>query len=174
MGNIKLDRRAFLKAIGALALIGTSGQVLTGCGSKNDSEEEIDEVEDIKEQNGDWTKTGNKEVKKPYSHIIWEIKDFYGQYYNKDWYDDDFYVINENGEIIIPNGYVLVSSEPITKHQGYGSKTQGIKYNYVNVVDVEAEEYINEKTGEICYPFAGTPLDLEKAQDIPKVLSKNI
>ena len=109
-----------------------------------------------------WIKADNKIIKKAYTHLLFYID-------NINLRDESVDIIT--GEIFIPDGYVLVSSEPITRVHRQGSTTQSIKYNYVNAVDVEVTEYINEGTRKIGYPFEGTPL--EKTKNLPKVLIQN-
>ncbi|MCI9084245.1 MAG: hypothetical protein HFH46_01340, partial [Bacilli bacterium] len=146
---------------------------LSGCGEilsedKNDKEN-IEPIEIESSENEEWIKTGNKEVKKAYEHMIYEIVQFESTNPNDTWSKSAVYSY-ENGEIDIPEGYAYVSSETLTVHEGYGSTTFAIKYNYINVIDVEAEEYASSGQNEKAYPFAGTPIDLEKAQNMPKVL----
>ena len=57
-------------------------------------------------------------------------------------------------QIIIPEGYEYVSSE--TFYRMYD-----VKYNFVNTVPVVALEYKNRSTGEIAFPYSGTPIQLE-------------
>ena len=151
-----MDRRGFFKLAGTLGIVAIFGGTLTGCSY---FKEEIEDNGNNTEDN-EWSKTGNKKTYKAYEHVIWEFEDFDNKKKS---------LIQSNGEIDIPNGYSYVSSEAIAEHQGNGSKTQGIKYNFVNTVDVEAEEYM-DRNGNTAYPIAGTPIDLEKAAEEPKVL----
>lgn len=125
--------------------------------------ERLDNIDGMIEH-GIWTTTGNQITFERERHMIYEIAQF------------DYYY----GEIKIPEGYAYVSSEPIIGNQySYGGKLMGIKisgikYNYINIIPVEVLEYQNTETGEFSYPFAGTPLDLEKAQTASKVYSKTM
>lgn len=90
----------------------------------------------------------------PYQHVIYET----------------FYYQNSyNGEIPNIDGYAYVGSESIALKNSSYNPTEAIKYNYVNMVEVEEYKNVNDES-VIGYPFAGTPLDLEKAEDAPKAL----
>ncbi len=162
MGNI--SRRDFLKICGLTVASSVLGTSLYGCSDENNEQnEEIEQKETT--EDGVWTKTGNKETRRAYEHMVYEIIPF-----KDDIYDIDVRYSYNNDEIVIPAGYAYVSSEAMITKNGSGSSTYATKYNYVNTVDVEVEEYVNEKTGEVGFPFAGTPIDLEKTESMPKVL----
>lgn len=164
-----LNRRDFLKLSGALGLTALLGGSLVGCSNGNAEDETTENTKQIEGavENEYWIPTGNKETFETEKHLIYEISCCDGGYGRvPDW----FY----NNEIKIPDGYAYVSSEPITRYYSEGSKTYGIKYNYINIVPVEVLEYQNTETGEVAYPFAGTPLDLEKAQSASKVYRKTM
>lgn len=148
-----MDRRKFFRVAGTLGVAALFGGTLTGCSITKAEAYNKEEVEN-------WSKTGNTKTYKAYEHVIWKFENFDGE---------NDYLDQNNGELNIPKGYAYVSSETIIQKRPYGASTQGIKYNFVNTVDVEAEEYV-DKNGNIAYPVAGTPLDLEKAAEEPKVL----
>ena len=151
-----LDRREFLKFAGAASLTAIAGGTLIGCSSEN-SEEEIIETNSNAEgkesvpSDTDWTATGNKKIFEPETHLIYAI-DIIGK-------------TRHYGEINIPTGYSLVSNEEYSDYR--------VRYVYINSVPVEALEY-QRKSGRTAYPFAGTPLDLEKAEEVPKIYSKTM
>lgn len=120
------------------------------------SQEEIEEIQKNTSSTYPWIPTGNKVIKEPYQHVIYET----------------FYYQNSyKGEIPNIDGYAYVGSESIALNYSKYNPTDAIKYNYVNMVAVEVEEYKNVNDESVIgYPFAGTPLDLEKAEDAPKAL----
>lgn len=141
-----ITRRNCLKLIGSLGgMILLSG--LTGC-DENDKEKEVGEID--YDENGTenlyWEPTGNSKDFEPGEHFIYTIVSI---------------DCKENGQINIPEGYEYVSSETITEHEGMGSGTHSIKYNFINTVPVTALEYKHSETGEIAYPYSGTVIELE-------------
>ena len=162
-----LDRRQFLKLAGTASLTALFGNVLTGCTDNDDEVKENETKEDepkieVTAENDYWVPTGNKTTFETEQHMIYEIDNFVEFPNIEKW--------EYNNEIKIPDGYAYVCSELIIN----SSITRGIKYNYINTVPVEVLEYQNTETGEISYPFAGTPLDLEKAQTTSKIYSKTM
>lgn len=165
-----ITRRNYLKLVGSLScIILLNG--LTGCSKKEASKEEIDynkneaENDQPKEgeiaydengvQNSGWSPTGNSKDFEPGEHFIYTIVSI---------------KYKDNGQITIPEGYEYVSSETITSKAGYGSKTNKIKYNFINTVPINALEYINLMTDEIAFPFSGTVIQLEEEQTNQKTL----
>lgn len=144
------DKKKELVAVGlTFALAATC---LSGCDENySNSDDEVTEKIEIEIlEDGLWFTTGYQRYKKAYEHMICETVQF---------------VPYENTELVIPEGYAYVSSETFTCCNGISY----IKYNYINVVDVAVEEYMTLEW-EKSYPFAGTPIELEKAKDAPKVL----
>ena len=147
-----ITRRNCLKLIGSLSgimLITT----LASCKEKNENTVEYDE-NGIK--NNYWKPTGNSKEFEPGEHFIYTIVSI---------------DCKENGQINIPEGYEYVSSETITEHEGMGSGTHSIKYNFINTVPVTALEYKNTATKEIAYPYSGTVIELENIASKQKTLS---
>lgn len=159
-----LDRRDFLKLSGTLGLTALFGGSLIGCSSENNDEEIVEEYPDAEGKENDyydyWTATGNKKTFEAETHLIFTTDVLF----NSSTIGGS-YATQRNGEINIPNGYSLVSNEPLADY--------GIRYVYINSVPVEALEY-KSYDGETAYPFAGTPLDLEKAEEAPKIYSKTM
>ncbi len=162
---MNLERREFLKII-SLGSVAALGFTFFGCGNGEtnevDGEKTMTKEEKEFQETFNQVKTGNTVIKEAGTHMIYLFNKY--RYHDHD-------VLYLNGELKLPDGYAYVSSEAITDIYGDGSATYGIKYNLINVVDVTAEEWQDKETGEISYPFAGTPLDLEEAKDKPKVLS---
>lgn len=155
-----LDRRDFLKLSGTLGLTALFGGSLVGCSSDTKTDTNIA----YSNETDYWTETGNEKIFEEESHVIYEIKIIDKnliEYKNN---------ATLNNEIQIPDGYALVSSEDFQDRKGL---TLGYKYTYVNTVPIKALEY-QSKDGETAYPFAGTPLDLEKAKKESKIYSKTM
>ena len=135
-----ITRRNCLKLIGSLSgIIFLSN--LSGCKEIPEEKEENGRI--YYDENGTenlfWKPTGNSKDFNPGEHFIYTIVSI--QYKN-------------NGQINIPEGYEYVSSE--TFYRMYD-----VKYNFVNTVPVVALEYKNKLTGEIAFPYSGTPIQLE-------------
>ena len=161
-----LDRRDFLKLSGTLGLTALLGGSLAGCAETEENENSNGIINKAYATDwGQWTPTGNKTTFETNQHVFYEISPLnYGLLEQAG--GDRVY----NGEIKIPDGYAYISSESMNIDE----TTRGIKYNYINIVPVEVLEYQNTETGEVAYPFAGTPLDLEKAQSASKVYRKTM
>lgn len=148
-----ITRRNYFKLIGTL-----SGLIIlnTLAGCKKDQNENTIEYDENGVENKAWEATGNSKQFEPSEHFIYTIVSI------------DY---KPNGQINIPEGYEYVSSENITEHEGMGSGTHYIKYNFINTVPVEALEYENTQTKEIAYPFSGTIINLENTASRQKTLS---
>ena len=153
MKDFKLERRNFFKLIAGAV---STALIMPVVGCASEKKEEFEDNSEV------WVKTGNKETKKAYTHLIW----IYDEKTGEDIHDE------LAGEIVVPEGYAYVGSETIILDNLQYSRQTGIKYNFVNLVDVDADEYINRKTEEFGFPVAGKPIGLEKNENLPKTLSK--
>ena len=137
-----ISRREYLKLIGSL-----SGLIilnnLIGCKNEENNNEDTVDYDENGIKNDFWKATGNSKQFNPGEHFIYTIVSI--RY-------------KVNGQIIIPGGYEYVSSETITTKSGHDSATYKIKYNFINTVLVTVKEYKNIETGEIAYPYSGTPI----------------
>lgn len=132
---MNITRRECFKLTGSLAGFGLIN-VLSGCEKEESSSIKYDE-NGVK--NLSWKATGNSKQFDVGEHFIYTMVSIYDK---------------DNGQIIIPEGYEYVSSE--TFYRMYD-----VKYNFVNTVPVVALEYKNKLTGEIAFPYSGTPIQLE-------------
>ena len=150
-----ISRRQYLKLIGSLGgIILLNG--LTGCAHEEKNNEDTIEYDENGTKNDYWETTGNSKQFDVGEHFIYTIVSIY---------------YKDNGQIIVPEGYEYISSEPITQRVGYGSGTYAIKYNFINTVPVTAKEYKNSETEEIAYPYSGTPITLEETSSKQKTLN---
>ena len=132
---MNITRRECFKLAGSLAGLGLIN-ALSGCEKEETSSIKYDE-NGVK--NLSWKATGNSKQFDVGEHFIYTMVSIYDK---------------DNGQIIIPEGYEYVSSE--TFYRMYD-----VKYNFVNTVPVVALEYKNKLTGEIAFPYSGTPIQLE-------------
>ena len=146
-----LTRKNFIKLIGVAGLSAVIGPNLVKC-------------TDRRERIGKWIKTGNKTIKTQDTHLIWEIIDLQDASTSN---IDDL-----KGYIEVPYGYYILDVQTIEEGNLFVNRTKRIKYDMLNYIDVEVDEYINEETKEYGYPTAGKPLTQEFKQEYQKVKYK--
>lgn len=144
-----ISRRGYLKLIGSLSGIILLNS-LTGCKNEENNNEDTVDYDENGIENDFWKATGNSKQFNPGEHFIYTIISI--RYKN-------------NGQIIIPDGYEYINSETFYKWYGV------VKYNFINTVPVTALEYKNNMTGEIAYPFSGTPIELKNENSKQKTLN---
>lgn len=148
-----LTRKSFIKLIGALGISAFIGTNVVKC-------------TDNRERIGKWIKTGNKVVKPEGTHLVWEIIDLQDA--------SNCNIDDLKGSIEVPYGYYVLDVQTIEEGNSLVKRTKRVKYDMLNYIDVEVDEYINEQTQEYGYPKPGTALITEFKQESQKVKYKRI
>ena len=126
--------------LGAFAIFtGSSLNFLTSCTNKESKDEAV------ADEHG-YIATENTKEFETETHIVCTL-------INGDYKDIGHHNIE------VPNGYRLVDTEIVRNFKN--TYYTGTEFIFVNIVPVIADEYIDEKTGEVCYPYVGTIKELE-------------
>ena len=134
-----------------LLSIVSSLTLLCGCG----------ESKTIEIEGNTYVKSGEEYVKVDNQKVVYEPYTHYIQYFNYDYEGDDYETPYSkksgftNSNVPVIEGYELVTIEEVTRKYGYGSKTCGYMYIFVNNKPVEVTLVYNPKTNTYEYNNPG-------------------